>query len=71
MPPKARVGFEGLGAAAVDLLGDAAPREAKGDGAEAAPPPKTLLPAPAAAKGEADEVASLEKPEAAKALAEV
>lgn len=72
-PPKARVGFDRLGVFAMGLLGDAEPppRAAKGEAEEAAPP-KTLLPAPAAAaKGEADESASLENPEAAKALADV
>lgn len=68
--PKLRVGVEIFGAAP-GLLGDAAPKDANGDAEPAAPPPKTLLLTPADAKGEAEDEASLAKPEAANAAVEV
>lgn len=70
LPPKLRVGLAKLGGAA-DALGVAAPRDANGDAEDAAAPPKTLCLAPAEAKGELDDEASLEKPEAANAADEV
>lgn len=48
-----------------------APKLANGDGEAVDPPPKTLLFAPIAAKGEADDVASLPKPEEANLEGEV
>jgi hypothetical protein len=57
-----------VGAAAVDA---GAPKLAKGDGEAVAPPPNTLLLAPTVAKGEAEDVASLAKPESANFEGEV
>lgn len=68
--PKLSVGVGMFGAAA-DLLGAAAPKDANGDAEPAAPPPKTLLVAPADAKGEEEDEASLAKPEAANAAFDV
>lgn len=68
--PKLRVGVAAFGAAA-DLLGDVAARDANGDAEPAAPPPKTLLVGPVDAKGEAEDEASLAKPEAANAAVDV
>lgn len=57
--------------AAVDGVDEAAPKPANGDGEDAAPPPKTLLFGLIAANGDEVEDASLAKPEASKADAEV
>lgn len=67
--PKVREGLGRLGGAAGGLLGVA--RDANGDGEFGAPPPKTLFLAPMEAKGDAEEEASLEKPEEANAEADV
>lgn len=67
--PKERVGLGRFVVAAGVLLG--VPRDANGDGEFGAPPPKTLFLAPTEAKGDAEEEASLEKPEEANADADV
>lgn len=67
--PKERVGLGRFGGAAGVLLG--VPRDANGDAEFGAPPPKTLFLAPTEANGDAEDEASLEKPEEAKADADV
>lgn len=69
--PKLRVGLGSCGAAVGSLLGEDAPRVAKGDTDDRVPPPKTLLLDPMAANGEAVEEASLEKPDEANAAVDV
>lgn len=63
------MGLGRLGGAAGVLLG--VPRDANGDGEFGAPPPKTLFLAPTEANGDAEDAASLEKPEEANADADV
>lgn len=63
------MGLGRFGCAIGVLLG--VPRDANGDGEFGAPPPKTLFLVPTEAKGDAEEEASLEKPEEAKADADV
>lgn len=61
-----KLSFGGLSGVDVEAAVDTgAPKLAKGDGEAVAPPPNTLLVAPAVAKGEAVDVASLAKPEPA------
>jgi len=70
LPPK--LSFGGLSGVDVGAAVDAgAPKLAKGDGEAVAPPLNTLLLAPTVAKGEAEDVASLAKPESANFEGEV
>lgn len=67
-----KLSFGGLsGVDVVAAVVGGAPKLAKGEGEAAAPPPNTLLVAPTVAKGEAEEVASLAKPESANLEGEV
>lgn len=67
-----KLSFGGLSGVDVEAAVDGgAPKLAKGDGAGAAPPPNTLLVAPTAANGDAEDVASLAKPESANLEGEV
>lgn len=67
-----KLSFGGLSGVDVDAaVADGAPKLANGDGAAVAPPPNTLLVAPTEAKGEAEDAASLAKPESANFEGEV
>lgn len=67
-----KLSFGGLSGVDVEAaVAGGAPKLAKGDGEAVAPPPNTLLVVPTAAKGEAEDVASLAKPESANLEGEV